>query len=84
LGIRPEFVEIREDAPLEGEVYGAMPTGMESTIKLRVGDYLLTGVVFGSSTYQIGSSARLAFSGNTIMLFDRISGRCITTGTLTL
>ena len=39
-------------------IYGAMPTGMESTVKLRVGDYLLTGVIFGGVTYQIGEKTR--------------------------
>ena len=38
-----------------GEIYGAMPTGMESTIKVRVGGFLLTGVVFGSSLFTIGA-----------------------------
>lgn len=35
LGIRPEFLDIADQSPLEGEIYGAMPTGMESTIKVR-------------------------------------------------
>ncbi len=49
LGIRPEFLDIADKSSLEGEIYGAMPTGMESTIKVRVGGFLLTGVIFGSS-----------------------------------
>ena len=53
LGIRPEFLDI-ENSNVEGEIYGAMPTGMESTIKVRIGDYLLTGVVFGSTLFSIG------------------------------
>ena len=54
LGIRPEFLDIADSSALEGEIYGAMPTGMESTIKVRVGDFLLTGVIFGSSLFTIG------------------------------
>ncbi len=84
LGVRPEFVSIGEDGAIEGEIYGAMPTGMESTMKIRVGEYLLTGVVFGSSAYKIGAKTRLGFDGNTIMLFDRQSGRCVATGSLEL
>ena len=34
LGIRPEFLDIVDDSCLEGEIYGAMPTGMESTLSL--------------------------------------------------
>ena len=77
LGIRPEFLDIADSSALEGEIYGAMPTGMESTIKVRVGEFLLTGVIFGSSLFTIGAKVPLSVSGDNIMLFDRQSGRCI-------
>ena len=82
LGIRPEFLDIKPEAPLKGEIYGAMPTGMESTIKVSVDGYLLTGVVFGSSLFTIGEQHSVSFSGNNIMLFDRQSGDCIALGSL--
>ena len=82
LGIRPEFLDIVDDSCLEGEIYGAMPTGMESTIKVRIDDFLLTGVIFGSSLFTIGAKAPLSISGKNIMLFDRKSGQCITVGSL--
>ena len=82
LGIRPEFLDITEKGSLQGEIYGAMPTGMESTIKVRVGDFLLTGVIFGSSLFTIGSQVPLSVKGSQIMLFDRKSGMCITSGSL--
>ena len=82
LGIRPEFLDIADSSALEGEIYGAMPTGMESTIKVRVGDFLLTGVIFGSSLFTIGAKVPLSVSGDNIMLFDRKSGRCIAFGSL--
>ena len=82
LGIRPEFIDIADGGSLEGEIYGAMPTGMESTIKVRVDDFLLTGVVFGSTLFKIGEQIRMNFSGSNIMLFDRKSGTCIAFGSL--
>ena len=82
LGIRPEFLDIADDSCLEGEIYGAMPTGMESTIKVRIDDFLLTGVIFGSSLFTIGTKAPLSISGKNIMLFDRKSGQCIAVGSL--
>ena len=82
LGIRPEFLNITSEAPLKGEIYGAMPTGMESTIKVRIDDFLLTGVIFGSSLFTIGAKAPLSISGKNIMLFDRKSGQCIAVGSL--
>ena len=83
LGIRPEFLDIADSSDLRGEIYGAMPTGMESTIKVRVGGFLLTGVIFGSSLFTIGTEVPLSVTGDQIMLFDRKSGRCITSGSLT-
>ena len=82
LGIRPEFLDIKTEAPLKGEIYGAMPTGMESTIKVSVDGYLHTGVVLGSSLFTIGEQHSVSFSGNNIMLFDRQSGDCIALGSL--
>lgn len=82
LGIRPESLEITEDATLEGEVYGAMPTGMETTLKIRVNDYLLTSVVFGGIIYQIGSIIKFNIVGNNVCLFDCKSGNIIENGSL--
>ena len=82
LGIRPEFIEIAPNGAIEGEIYGAMPTGMESTIKVRVGDFLLTGVVFGSTIFKIGEKIRFNISGDKVMLFDRKGGKCIALGSL--
>ena len=82
LGVRPEFLDIEDSGSLDGEIYGAMPTGMESTIKVRVDDFLLTGVVFGSTLFSLGAKGRLNISSDNIMLFDRQSGRCITQGSL--
>ncbi len=85
IGIRPEFIELDDtDSAVEGEIYGVMPTGMESTIKIAVGNYLLTGVVFGSKLYKIGARHKITVGGDGILLFDRKSGRCITSGTLSL
>ncbi len=82
LGVRPEYLEIGEQGDIETEIYGAMPTGMETTLKLRVGEFLLTGVMFGSSVYQLGQVQRLSFRGNRVLLFDRQSVRLVSTGAL--
>ena len=82
LGVRPEFIKLAGDGCLDSTVYGAMPTGMESTVKLRVGDFLLTGVVFGGVTYKIGEKTSIDIKGSDILLFDRRSGKCICAGSL--
>ncbi len=81
LGIRPEAVDIEENGALSSIVYGAMPTGMETTLKLSVADtWLLTGVIFGSNTFRIGEKVSINLNGNHILLFDRQSGRRISEG----
>lgn len=82
IGVRPECIKLRQGGSLDATVYGAMPTGMESTVKLRVGDYLLTGVIFGGVTYQIGEETGMDIEGSDILLFDRKSGKCISAGTI--
>ena len=83
IGVRPENIAITSDGKIKGEIYGAMPTGMESTVKIRVGDFLLTGVVFGNTLFQIGSFVNMDFISSSIILFHRKSGRIIGTGKLT-
>ena len=82
VGIRPEFLSISDNGPLEGEIYSAMPTGMETTVKVRIGEFLLTGVVFGGVLYQIGQKVRLDFEGSHMVLFSRKNGRLIAQGSL--
>lgn len=82
LGVRPEFIRISPQGSLSGEVYSAMPTGMETTLKIRIGNYLFTGVVFGDVLYEIGQTVKLDFESNGIMLFHRKNSRLISLGTL--
>ena len=84
LGIRPEFVKVDDEGLLESEIYSALPSGLETTLKLRIGIYLLTSVIFGGVDYKTGAKARLSFSGREILLFDRRSGELITQGSLKL
>ena len=82
IGVRPECVSICENGALEGEIFSAMPTGMETTVKVRVGEFLFTGVVFGGITYKIGQKVRVSFTGENVLLFSRENGKLVTRGTL--
>lgn len=82
LGVRPETVKISPEGRLSGEIYSAMPTGMETTVRIKVGNLLLTGVIFGRITYSIGETVRFDITGNDIMLFSAESGNLISTGSL--
>ena len=80
IGVRPEFIKISEDGPIEGEIFSAMPTGMETTVRIKVLNYLLTGVVFGGVLYKIGEKVRLSFDGDGVVLFSRMNGRMVACG----
>ena len=82
IGVRPEAIKISDGGRLEGEIYSAMPTGMETTVRIRVGNLLITGVIFGGITYGIGQTVRFDITGDDIMLFSAESGRLIATGSL--
>jgi ABC-type sugar transport system ATPase subunit len=82
LGIRPEFINLEKDGAIDATIYGAMPTGMESTLKRRVGEYLLTSVIFGGVIYKIGQEEKISIKGDDILLFDRKSGKLICAGRL--
>ena len=82
IGIRPEFVEIMPEGKLEGEIYSSMPTGMETTVRIAVNNYLLTGVMFGGVVYKLGDKVNVEFKGNNAILFDRKSGKIIALGSL--
>jgi len=83
LAIRPEFIKEGKGS-LHAEVYAALPSGMETTIRLRIGDYILTGVVFGGVDYPVGQKVDLDVRGNRILLYDRHSEKLISTGRLEL
>lgn len=82
IGVRPEYIRIRPEGGIPATIYGAMPTGMESTVKLRVSELLLTAVIFGDVTFQIGTDCGVSFGGRHILLFDRQSGKYIAEGRL--
>ena len=83
VGIRPEHIRIDGDGPLEATVYSTLPSGMETTVKLRVNDMTLTSVAFGNVDFPVDRKVRFTVS-KTAVLFDRTSGQTITRGRLAL
>lgn len=82
LGIRPQYIKLSKEDATPAIIHGSMPTGMETTLKLKLGEYLLTSVVFEKDVYPIGESVNIIFGGNNILLFDFESGDLITSGSL--
>ena len=83
IGIRPEFVNL-EEGGLKGKIYATLPAGMETTVKMQVGNYILTSVMFGNVDYKVNDEMNFEIAGDGIILFDKKTGKNIGKGTLTI
>jgi multiple sugar transport system ATP-binding protein len=81
LGIRPEFVNIT-DKGLKATVISSLPSGMETTLSLAIGDVNLSAVVFGSVDFAMDSEVTCNFSGDRYVLFDKASTKMLSLGSL--
>lgn len=70
VGIRPEFLPIREDGAIEGLAYSTLPAGMETTVKINLQGDILSAVQFGSIDYDVDQKIRFDIIGDGIILFD--------------
>jgi len=82
LGVRPEFIGLCEDSDVKATVYSTLPSGMETTVKLRLGGEILTSVVFGSVDFPVDTQVSLEFKGKDILLYDSTNGALIADGSL--
>ena len=80
LGIRPEFLPISDNGDIGGQAYSTLPAGMETTVKIKIADEILSSVVFGAIDYETDAKIRFSITGDGILLFDRDTGRMITSG----
>lgn len=81
-GIRPEAILISEKGKVPALVYSAMPSGMETTVKLRIGNFLVTSVVFGGVNYHIDSPVKFDVKGDNVLIFDRETQHLIAEGSI--
>ena len=82
LGIRPEFITITPDSGVKATVYSTLPSGMETTVKLRLGDEIITSVIFGSVDFPIDAEVSLAFHGTDMLLYATEGGELLADGSL--
>ena len=80
IAVRPEFIKIHDKGQFSGEVYSSMPTGMETTIRINIGEYIMTGVVFGNITFEIGSAIKFDIDTNHIILYATKTQKLICKG----
>jgi len=76
LGIRPEFIRITESSSssIRAKTYATLPSGMETIVRIRLLDLILTSVVFGAIDYKVDTEIGIEFPGASSILFDRESG----------
>ena len=84
LGIRPEFLPISDHGDLEGHAYSTLPGGMETTVKIKIADQILSSVVFGAIDYEPDQKIRFSISGAGILLFSRHSGQLLASGRISI
>ena len=84
IGVRPEFIKIHKQGKFTGEVYSSMPTGMETTIRINIGEYILTGVVFGDITFEIGARINFDIDTEQILLYSKETQKLICKGQIIL
>ena len=82
VGVRPEFLPIREQGALESRIYSTLPAGMETTVKALCGETMLTSVVFGSVDYPVDAPVCMDVVGENIVLFDKETGKNVGVGSL--
>ncbi len=70
LGIRPEYVNIEADSALQALIYSTLPSGMETIVKIQLGDLILTSVVFQGKDFTVGETVGVEFTGERCVLFD--------------
>ena len=80
LGVRPEFIQIDNEHGLDGEVYSSLPSGMETIVRIKLNDIILTSVVFGIIDYKVNTNVKINFVNQHIVLFDKESQVRLTNG----
>lgn len=85
LGVRPENIEISDEGDIEAKVYAALPSGMETVVKLDVQGLILTAVVFGDSEFHINDQVKIRFRTKKNHLFHKDEeGKRVASGELDL
>ena len=80
IGIRPEFLLIKDNGAIEGLAYSTLPSGMETTVKINLKDTILSAVQFGAVDYAFDQKISFDIIGKSIVLFDEESRVSIALG----
>jgi len=84
LGLRPEHISLTDNGVIKCKVYSTLPSGMETTVILKVKNTLLTSVVFGGMDFTVDSEIGLELNHDNYIVFDKSSEENIATGSLSV
>jgi len=84
IGVRPEFITLSDTEGIDATIYSSLPSGMETIVNVKVGDDILTSVVFGIIDYKVDTPVKINFTGDKLVLFDKNSKVRLTDGSLNI
>lgn len=84
LGIRPEYFEITDTGKISATAYSTLPAGMETTVRIKVGEEFISIVVFGLIDYTIDQKIHFNIKGNRICMFDAQTTQLVAQGQIEL
>ena len=64
--------------------FSTLPGGMETTVKIKIADQILSSVVFGAIDYETDQKIRFSISGAGILLISRHSGQLLASGRISI
>ena len=82
LGLRPEHIQLADNGTIKCNVYSTLPSGMETTVLVKIKNTLITSVVFGGMDFSVDSEIGLTLDHDNYLLFDKTSRKNIATGSL--
>ncbi len=82
LGIRPEDVQLADDGPVKGEVFGAEYLGTSQIVIVKTDGGTMRARVPSSVAIRGGDRVALRFKGERLSIFDKASGKALHTARL--
>ena len=73
LGIRPELIRISDTGALTMSAYATLPSGLETTIKLKKGETIISSIQFGAIDYEVDRELHCDIIGDRACLFEKDS-----------
>ena len=79
IGMRPEDIKISKSG-LKAVVYSVLPSGMETIVRVKIGNLFLSLVTFGRTELSPDDISYLEFPENKYILFNKETGKNIGLG----